>query len=66
MHMRIPPAALTLAYGGFVWIGDEKEEVLRKIDAKPGQVVGEPIALGAFPSVVAAGPPGGSRRALRD
>ena len=38
------------AHGGFVWIGDEKEEVLRKVDAETGQVVGEPIDLGAFPT----------------
>lgn len=45
------------SHAGFVWIGDEKEEVLRKVDAKTGQVAGE-TKLGAFPSAVAAGPGG--------
>jgi streptogramin lyase len=44
--------------GGFVWIGDEQEETLRKVDARSGQVVGEPIALGAFPTDVEVAPEG--------
>ena len=46
------------SHGGFVWIGDEKEQALRKVDAKTGRVVGRPIELGAFPSKVVAGPSG--------
>jgi hypothetical protein len=35
-------------------LSEEKEEVLRKVDARTGRVVGEPIRLDAFPSKVVA------------
>jgi streptogramin lyase len=41
-------------YGGFVWIGDEKENTLRKVDSATSKVVGSPVQLGAFPTDVEA------------
>ncbi len=46
------------AGGGFVWIGDEEEEALRKLDPRTGEVVGQPIALGDFPMDIEVAPEG--------
>lgn len=54
---------------GFVWIGDEQEEALRKLDARTGKVVGAPIPLGDFPHDVEVAPEGvfvlGSKSVVR-